>query len=1168
MRRPAVPAARRASSTLFTRHLTNENMWPSFRHCGRNSPRNRFRARQLMSAGLACSMVLVAGCKPTESVQWGYRGNSMTQLYNPKNVAKLTDINAIPEPEPGEAYDPTFPMATEVHQNIQVLTDLNALELARLMNAMTTWIAPEQGCEYCHNTENLADDSKYTKLVARQMLTMTRDINANWQDHVVETGVTCWTCHRGQAVPSDIWFTTPPPKTPSAHVTGWKGGQNVGGVKNSGNAALPYDPLTPFLLEANEIRIQGTEPLPYGNRQSIKQAEWTYALMMYMSKSLGVNCTYCHQTRAMGIWEESTPQRVTAWHGIRMVRSLNQDHLVPLKDLYPKERLGPTGDAPKAACATCHKGTYKPLYGQSMLGDYPSLRGVLPGRLSPDPTKGGTIPISVAPEGAAIATMEERTSMAEALLAAAEGATVEAGEPATESPPIAAEEAPAVAEGEGAAPAEPAETETAEAEPSAAKQVASTDSAAAEAEAGPSGDEAADTGTEATEVESLVAEMRKAHAEAMRQAERRLRALQARLDQERTALNQQLEVLRTQRDEAKAETPARDGDREQADTLAAGLQEAEASPAPTALSLLSQQAGRLGPRIEDMTVGEVESALGALLELLGKLGAVRAQLDAAMPTEPAGGSTGVRKGDGGTSAVPSASDEKENEAPPEPLEPSEPAQVDTAATGSDATGGAGPKVSQATDSSESDTDARAVTATTAAAESHAQDLAAEVERLRAELKARTAEPSDAEVLDDAQARIVAMQARLDQETEALEQQLEVVRGQRDRTADTVAVELRDTYAGAVEDAEKRLKAVQARLDQERTALSQQLEVVRAQRDEALAEVRSRIAEWEHAAALAEAEQEISAIEARLDQQAHALGQQLELVRRQRDEARQEVAARIPADEHAAAIAALEARINAVQARLDQNIHALQQQLHVVRAQRDTTAAQAVERIAQLEDEHAEALEAMEARLAAREVRLAQEREALNQQLAVVRRQRDLASGTPAEEEAAAAQAEEPTGEEPEGRSSTDEAPPENRALAEAAESIGGEMTDAGVRLALGGDRLRFASGSAALPAAELPDLDRTAKLLAERPELSARIEGHTDSVGSRALNQSLSQQRAEAVMAALVQRGVDAARLTAEGIGPDRPIASNDTPAGRSQNRRVEIYVTAQDQMAAGSTAQ
>jgi outer membrane protein OmpA-like peptidoglycan-associated protein len=130
------------------------------------------------------------------------------------------------------------------------------------------------------------------------------------------------------------------------------------------------------------------------------------------------------------------------------------------------------------------------------------------------------------------------------------------------------------------------------------------------------------------------------------------------------------------------------------------------------------------------------------------------------------------------------------------------------------------------------------------------------------------------------------------------------------------------------------------------------------------------------------------------------------------------------------------------------------------------------------------------------------------------------------------------------------------------------MTDAGIRLALGGDRLRFASGSAALPAAELPDLDRTAKLLAERPELSARIEGHTDSVGSRALNQSLSQQRAEAVMAALVERGVDAARLTAEGIGPDRPIASNDTPAGRSQNRRVEIYVTAQDQMAAGSTAQ
>ncbi len=52
--------------------------------------------------------------------------------------------------------------------------------------------------------------------------------------------------------------------------------------------------------------------------------------MLYMSGSLGVNCTYCHNTRALARWDESTPQRVTAWHGIRMVRELNTDFLTPL----------------------------------------------------------------------------------------------------------------------------------------------------------------------------------------------------------------------------------------------------------------------------------------------------------------------------------------------------------------------------------------------------------------------------------------------------------------------------------------------------------------------------------------------------------------------------------------------------------------------------------------------------------------------------------------------------------------------------------------------------------------------------------------------------------------------------------------------------------------------
>jgi hypothetical protein len=135
------------------------------------------------------------------------------------------------------------------------------------------------------------------------------------------------------------------------------------------------DVCSPYLEGDTQVSVQGTTALPSGNQNTIKKTEWTSALMMYMSNSLGVNCTDCHQTRAMGVWEQSTPQRVTAWHGIRMVRDLNGTYLNPLKTLYPPERLGPTGDAPKVACETCHKGAFKPLPGASLLGDYPELAG-------------------------------------------------------------------------------------------------------------------------------------------------------------------------------------------------------------------------------------------------------------------------------------------------------------------------------------------------------------------------------------------------------------------------------------------------------------------------------------------------------------------------------------------------------------------------------------------------------------------------------------------------------------------------------------------------------------------------------------------------------------------------------------------------------------------------
>jgi photosynthetic reaction center cytochrome c subunit len=203
------------------------------------------------------------------------------------------------------------------------------------------------------------------------MLQMTRHVNSEWQSHVGTTGVTCYTCHRGQAVPQYSWFTNPGPR--EGGVISTRGQQNMP-ARSVGLSSLPFDPFTPFLYEAKPIRVAGTQALPYGNRSSIQQAEWTYGLMIHMSESLGVNCTYCHNTQSFKDWSaNATPQRVTAWHGIQMVRDLNTEYLTPLQDTFPANRLGPTGDVAKVNCSTCHRGVYKPLFGTSMLKDNPEL---------------------------------------------------------------------------------------------------------------------------------------------------------------------------------------------------------------------------------------------------------------------------------------------------------------------------------------------------------------------------------------------------------------------------------------------------------------------------------------------------------------------------------------------------------------------------------------------------------------------------------------------------------------------------------------------------------------------------------------------------------------------------------------------------------------------------
>ena len=328
--------------------------------------------KKLLGALALGTSLFVAGCElpPQESEQSGYRGTGMDQIRSPERQAKLEAANQIPEPQPEAPKD--GPPVSQIYQNVKVLGHLSEGEFLRIMTAITEWVMPEQGCGGCHS-DNLADDSMYTKVVARRMLEMTQDINAKWTNHVAPAGVTCYTCHRGQQVPAYVWFQDPGPITPA--YMGNRNGQNAP-AEAVAFSTLPYDPFSSLLKDPSKIRVQGNAALPTqlaSVGKPIQDAELTYALMTHMSTGLGVNCTFCHNSRAFGSWEQSPPQRSTAWYGLRMVADLNHNYLDPLKPVYPDNRLGPTGDAAKANCATCHQGVNKPLYGFSMAKEYPEL---------------------------------------------------------------------------------------------------------------------------------------------------------------------------------------------------------------------------------------------------------------------------------------------------------------------------------------------------------------------------------------------------------------------------------------------------------------------------------------------------------------------------------------------------------------------------------------------------------------------------------------------------------------------------------------------------------------------------------------------------------------------------------------------------------------------------
>ena len=114
-------------------------------------------------------------------------------------------------------------------------------------------------------------------------------------------------------------------------------------------------------------------------------------------------------------------------------------------------------------------------------------------------------------------------------------------------------------------------------------------------------------------------------------------------------------------------------------------------------------------------------------------------------------------------------------------------------------------------------------------------------------------------------------------------------------------------------------------------------------------------------------------------------------------------------------------------------------------------------------------------------------------------------------------------------------------------------TERGIVLTLGD--VLFSTGKTELLPGAMTTIDKLASFLAEYPDKTLLVEGHTDNVGTDEYNQSLSERRAISVKNALMQAGVDGSRIDTMGLGETQPITDNSTSAGRLKNRRVEIVI-------------
>ena len=126
------------------------------------------------------------------------------------------------------------------------------------------------------------------------------------------------------------------------------------------------------------------------------------------------------------------------------------------------------------------------------------------------------------------------------------------------------------------------------------------------------------------------------------------------------------------------------------------------------------------------------------------------------------------------------------------------------------------------------------------------------------------------------------------------------------------------------------------------------------------------------------------------------------------------------------------------------------------------------------------------------------------------------------------------------------------------ESLNAKQTDRGTLVTFGD--VLFDLNKAELKSSAFPNIAKLAQFLQENADRKVIVEGYTDSTGSAAYNQSLSERRANSVMAALVRAGVEPSRIVAQGYGKEYPVADNTSNSGRAQNRRVEVTISNDNQ--------